>query len=332
MRERTRAGAAAQTARRASTCVIAGLIICVLYWAFIVSPIAYAQTDHATETVVVRPAPDPVYNQIFDAIEKGVRAGAPTLRVSTITLTGNEGSAFLQAEIAGKSPDAVITLGRQANDSYRTSGVGAPQIIGGLDIPPGQSGAAGVSLTADPVFLLSRIHALMPEKRRIVVVFDPRKDRWLIDRARIVASSLDLSLVVYDAETLAEASTHYWNILKYGNPETDVLWLLSNPVFVSDSNLPRLVEESWRRNFAMISNNLEHARRGALIATYPDLEAMGGQLAGLARDVKENPKAAAEMQPLGAVKFALNKRIANHLGVSVSAQDERTFDLILGER
>ncbi|WP_375211223.1 ABC transporter substrate binding protein [Hyphococcus sp.] len=187
-------------------------------------------------------------------------------------------------------------------------------------------------MTADPVFLLSRLKTLMPEKRRIIVVYDPSKDRWLIERAKAISASIGVTIVAHEATTLSEASSHYWNILKYGNPETDVLWLLSNPSFVSNSNLPRLVEESWRRNFAIISNNIDHARRGALIAIYPDLEAMGAQLADLAIATYENPNKRPEIEPLGAVKFAVNKRIANHLGVSISAQDERSFDLILGER
>ena len=73
----------------------------------------------------------------------------------------------------------------------------------------------------------------------------------------------------------------------------------------------------------------EHAEVENLLE---DLEAMGAQLADQAIAISENPNKRPEVEPLGAVKFAVNKRIANHLNVSISAQDERSFDLILGER
>jgi len=59
---------------------------------------------------------------------------------------------------------------------------------------------------------------------------------------------------------------------------------------------------------------------------------MGAQLADRAIAISENPNKRPEVEPLGAVKFAVNKRIASHLGIAISAQDERSFDLILGER
>ncbi|WP_375211000.1 ABC transporter substrate binding protein [Hyphococcus sp.] len=293
---------------------------------------ASAQQQRPIEAVILRPAPNPAFDEIFDSIEVGVRSRESRLSITERRLNTVASPDALRSAISSDAPQVVVTLGRQADESYRNSGLEIRQVVGGLDIEPGLGIRDGVSLTADPVFLLSRLQTLMPEKRRIIVVYDPSKDRWLIERAKAISASIGVTIVAHEATTLSEASNQYWNILKYGNPETDVLWLLSNPSFVSNSNLPRLVEESWRRNFAIVSNNIDHARRGALIAIYPDLEAMGAQLADQAIAISENPNKRPEVEPLGAVKFAVNKRIANHLNVSISAQDERSFDLILGER
>ncbi len=332
MREREKAGTPALVERRALTRLVAGSLFIALMIAGFSSTDASAQQQRPIEAVILRPAPNPTFDEIFDAIEVGVRSRGSALTITQRRLNEFTSLQAMRSAISSDAPEVVVTLGRQTDESYRSSGLKIRQVVGGLDIEPGLGSRDGVSLTADPVFLLSRLKTLMPEKRRIIVVYDPSKDRWLIERAKAISASIGVTIVAHEATTLSEASSHYWNILKYGNPETDVLWLLSNPSFVSNSNLPRLVEESWRRNFAIISNNIDHARRGALIAIYPDLEAMGAQLADLAIATYENPNKRPEIEPLGAVKFAVNKRIANHLGVSISAQDERSFDLILGER
>lgn len=332
MREREKAGTPAPVERRAVTRLVAGSLFLALVIAGFFSTDAGAQQQRSIEAVILRPAPNPTFDEIFDAIVVGVRSREPALSITERRLNSFASPQAMRNGISSDAPEIVFTLGRQADEFYQSSGLEIRQVVGGLDIEPGPGSRDGVSLTADPVFLLSRLKTLMPEKRRITVVYDPSKDRWLIERAKAIATSIGVTIVAHEATTLSEASSHYWNILKYGNPETDVLWLLSNPSFVSNSNLPRLVEESWRRNFAIVSNNIDHARRGALIAIYPDLEAMGAQLADLAIATSENPNKRPEIEPLGAVKFAVNKRIANHLGVSISAQDERSFDLILGER
>lgn len=332
MREREKAGTPAPVERRAVTRLVAGSLFLAFVIASFFSTDARAQQQRPIEAVILRPAPNPTFDEIFDAIEVGVRSREPALTITERRLNEFKSPQAMRSAISSDAPEVVVTLGRQADDSYRSSGLKIRHVVGGLDIAPGLGTQDGVSLTADPVFLLSRLKTLMPEKRRIIVVYDPSKDRWLIERAKAISASIGVTIVAHEATTLSEASNHYWNILKYGNPETDVLWLLSNPSFVSNSNLPRLVEESWRRNFTIISNNIDHARRGALIAIYPDLEAMGAQLADLAIAISENPNKRPEIEPLGAVKFAVNKRIASHLGIAISAQDERSFDLILGER
>ncbi|GJL95775.1 MAG: hypothetical protein DHS20C05_21800 [Hyphococcus sp.] len=332
MRERGKTGTMASVERRAVTRVVAGSLFLALTIGIFFSTGVNAQQQRPVDAVVLRPALNSTFDEIFDAIETGIRSRAPALSITERRLNAFASPQAMRSAYSLDAPDIVVTLGRQADEIYRSSGLEIRQLVGGLDIEPGPGNRDGVSLTADPVFLLSRLKTLMPEKRRIIVVYDPSKDRWLIERAKAISASIGVTIVAHEATTLSEASSHYWNVLKYGNPETDVLWLLSNPSFVSNSNLPRLVEESWRRNFTIISNSIDHARRGALIAVYPDLESMGAQLADLALAISENPNKRPEIEPLGAVKFAVNKRIANHLGVSISSQDERSFDLILGER
>lgn len=303
-----------------------------MLWA-LASNEAAAQGATRPDIVVIRPSAAPPHDVVFDAITEGISSERERIDVAEIVIEDATTPSSLAGQLARAHPDAVITLGRKANDLYAASRSSAPQIVGGLDVPPGKSAKkSGVALSADPAFILGRLKAILPKAQRLIVVYDPAHDQWLIERAKKVAGSFDLSVDAYRATTIAEASTHYWNIIRYANPDTDVLWLVGNPALIGESNLPRIIEESWRRSFPVVSNSLDHVRSGVLLATYPDLTEMGRQLAIQAAEVAEAPDTVREIEPLAAVRFAVNERIAGHLGLDLTEQDKRSFDLVLGER
>lgn len=173
---------------------------------------------------------------------------------------------------------------------------------------------------------------LSPGTQRVLVVFDPVRDGWLVELAEAAAKKRGLVVEGYEATNLREASQHFLNIFTYANPQTDAVWLTLNNLLVNDNNLPTIVRRSWQRSLPVFSNNLEHANRGVLFSVFPDAEGLGRRLARLAIRRLEKPKQRAEMLPLSDVRDALNVRVANHLDLSVPAHIRAEFDLLFGIR
>ncbi len=165
------------------------------------------------------------------------------------------------------------------------------------------------------------------------MVFDPQRDRWLIDRAQRAAARYQLTLRLFEASDLRTAARHFWTILKTAPAATAALWLLMDGRLVDDQALlPVIIEQSWHRRLPVFSANLLHVNRGVLFALYPDNEALGRRLADRALRLAADPGASSGIEPLRDVKRALNLRVSAHLGLAVDAGMEQEFDLVLPPR
>src|SRR5213076_1766128 len=91
--------------------------------------------------------------------------------------------------------------------------------------------------------------------QRVVVVYDPHQNDWLIRLARDAARVHGLELVATEAEDLKTATRLYRDILAAADPARDVLWLPQDTTTVEDSAvLPLVLQEAWNRSLPVISS------------------------------------------------------------------------------
>ncbi len=187
-----------------------------------------------------------------------------------------------------------------------------------------------LSLTADPRYLLEGLHQVAPHIRRVLVAYNSDRQSTLIEAARTEGERLHLSIAAFPARDLREASAHYWNILKYANPETDALWLLEGDDLVDvDGTLPSIIQSAWGRRFIVVSNVAEHARRGVLLATYPDANAVGHRLGSLLLEASQGEK---PRTLFGTdVAYVVNARAASHLGIDTNLIARSRRAVIVGD-
>ena len=162
------------------------------------------------------------------------------------------------------------------------------------------------------------------------MVFNPRRDRWLIERAEPAARALDLVLLPLEAVDPSAAARQFLQVLRAADAGADALWLVADTGVVEpETILPTVIEQSWQRKLAVFSGSLQHVRRGVLFALYPDNRQLGRRLAELALRVMADPRARPGIEPLRAIRRALSLRVASHLDLKVSQEMERQFDWVL---
>ena len=132
-----------------------------------------------------------------------------------------------------------------------------------------------------------------------------------------------------EATDLQRATKAYQEVIAAVEPQRDVLWLPQDSTTVEESTLlPLVLQEAWRRNFAVISSNAQHVRRGALFALYPDNAAMGRSLAQSAIDSLAGTRRPTRgLIPLRDVLVAANQRTAAHLGLELDLRSLRIAKL-----
>ena len=259
------------------------------------------------------------YRNIFDEIIKGIEDKVGT-QVSSYPVSADTDIVALKDRLLHQNAKVVIALGRQGMKTATTLNDGAVVVGGVLTVPESDAKRQPViTLSPDPALLFARMKALMPTTKRIFVVYNPGFNSWLIKLAKDAASAQGLDLVVFPANDLRGAVQSYQKIFSEADGHNDVIWLPQDPITVEENSiLPLVLQDSWNQGIAVISSNFGHVRRGVLFALYPDNEALGKRLAGLAEDILNSNAATAKtgLMTLLDVQSAVNVRTAKHLGIN----------------
>lgn len=267
------------------------------------------------------------YRSIFSKIIEGVEAQIGA-RVASYAVGGVVSEQDILASLKRQDIKVVIALGRQgmkaASGLARDYGV----VVGGVLSAPEDEGRnySVISLAPDPGMLFERLKHFMPGARRVIVVYDPRQNAWLMRLARDAARKHGLELQAVEAPDLKAAVRTYQDLLANADPKRDALWLPQDSTTVEETSvLPLVLEGAWNRNLAVFSSSVTHVKRGALFSLYPNNLALGRQLAMSALSYPAGSPSA--MTPLKEALLAVNVRTASHLGLQLSAQ-QHGIDLV----
>ncbi|MCG2584638.1 ABC transporter substrate-binding protein [Massilia sp. TS11] len=239
----------------------------------------------------------------------------------------------LRNELKRNNTRVVIALGRQGIQSANGLDRDIQVLVGGALLLSGDDvNATGISLTPDPAVLFQRLKSLLPEVRRVHVVYDPRKSDWLLRVAREAARAQGLELNAVQASDLASAAHHYSALFAQADARRDAVWLPHDTTTVEESTLlPLILRESWNSNIPVFSSNILHAKKGVLFAMTPNNLELGKTLAASAMGMIAGDVRKKGVQPLRELHAAINLRTASHMGLSIGYQQQRTFDFVYPE-
>lgn len=270
-----------------------------------------------------------VFAKIIEGIEDQVRG-----RVVSVAVGANTNPQEVAAELRRQEARVVIALGRNGLKATSALDRELGVVVGGVFSVPEAEGRSMpvLSLAPDPALLFARLQAFMPGVRRVLVVYDPIQNGWLVRLAREAASARGLELVAYDAPDLRTALKHYQDLLPGIDPKRDAVWLLQDSVAAEETTvLPLVLQETWVRHVALFSSNLAHVRRGALFSLYPNNMEIGRHLGSAALAyLAAGSHGSRGVMPLRAVLLAVNIRTAGHLGVNLVGR--QGIDLVFPEQ
>lgn len=269
-----------------------------------------------------------VFGSIIDGMEE--QAGGPVRR---FPLAPGQSATTVGPQLRRSGARVVVALGRQGLRATAGLGRDLPVVAGGiLSVPDAESrSATGISLTPDPAILFGQLKDLLPATRRVLVIYNPEYNQWLLDDARAAARTHGLELVAQEARDTA-AAAHLYEAALATADRHDALWLPQDPTTVDDDTiLPLVLRTAWARSIPVFSSSFPHVRRGVLFALYPDNRQLGRALARTALRLAAGEPVPQGLQPLQAVLTAVNVRTAGHLGIALDRDRQRRFDFIFPE-
>ncbi|MBP8190917.1 MAG: hypothetical protein RLZZ369_696 [Pseudomonadota bacterium] len=294
-------------------------------------PLARAVADESARGIaVLYPDIGEPFRSVFSTIINGIEDQAKG-RVSSIAVGATPNLPDIQAELRKRDVRTVIALGRNGLKVASTLDKQWGVVAGGvLSVPEAQARDFAISsLAPDPSLLFARLKFLMPAARRVIVVFDPRQNDWLIRLARDAAKDQGLEVWALEASDLKSAVVKYREVLANADPKKDALWLPQDSTTVDETVvMPLVLEECWGRGVLVFSSNVTHVKRGVLFSLYPDNVELGRALGRMALSPSASlPKGLA---PLREVRLAVNTRTASHLGLTLDGRRLR-FDMVFPE-
>lgn len=253
------------------------------------------------------------------------------LRVRSYPLDPQVDAAELNATLRRHGTRVVIALGRQGLNAATELDHDITVLVGGVLLLSDSDNLSGISLTPDPALLFARLRALLPELRRVIVVYNPKKSDWLIKLGREAARTQGLELTAYIATDMAEAARLYGALIGAADHHHDALWLPHDTTTVDESIiLPLVLRQSWNSGVPIFSSNVLHVKKGALFAMMPDNVELGRALAGSALGlIAGEPRR--RLAPLRELHTAINLRTASHIGLNLGDAQQRAFDFIFPE-
>lgn len=287
----------------------------------------------AASIAVIYPDLGEPYRSIFIQIIEGIEdaAGSP---VRQYAVGANVDPSELRTQLKRNGVKVAITLGRQGLKAMSGLEKDIAVVAGGvLSVPEAESrNLLAVSLTPDPALLFSRLKNLLPAMRRVIVIYNPQQNEWLIRLAREAAKAHGLELLTHEARDLSSAARTYETAFAGIDGKRDAIWLPQDSTTVDESAvLPMILKESWNRNVPVFSSSFLHVKKGVLFALYPNNVEMGRTLANSAFGILAGDPRRRGVLPLREVNTAVNIRTASHIGLNIGYQQQRSFDYIFPE-
>ncbi|MYM91888.1 hypothetical protein GTP91_32515, partial [Rugamonas sp. FT82W] len=277
---------------------------------------------------VVYPNVEEPFRSAFIAMIQGIEERTK-LKVRSYPVDPKVDTAELNATLKRNGTKVVIALGRQGLNATAGLDREIAVLAGGVLLLSDAENVMGISMTPDPAMLFSRLRALLPELKRVIVVYNPQKSEWLVKLARDAAKAQGLELQAHVAGDLARAAQLYPQLIAAADPRHDAVWLPHDSTTVEESTiLPLVLRESWNSGVPLFSSNVLHVKKGALFAMVPDNVELGRTLAAsalgvIAGDVRRRP-----LVPLRELQTAINLRTASHIGLHLGALQQRSFDFV----
>ena len=303
--------------------------LCSIFVFLASSTVCYAEDSRIG---VIYPLLQKPYHSVFERIIDGISEASDTeVAKYTIKNTTEENEMPVISEwMLRQQLDVVIALGRRGVE--RIVGIDtAPSVFGGVlyvtDTILDQS--PGISLTPDPKHLFEMLRRLSPATKRVFVVYNPARYQWLVDVAQPAAMKLGLKLSVFAVDGVRDSARIHRRILNNAN-RGDAIWLLQDLNIVGEKAvLPMILKKSWDKQIVVFSSNPGHVPRGVLFSLYPDNRALGISLARLAMERLKHPKKKPNViTPLFNTLSAVNMRTANHIGLHLSNDVQKTINLV----
>lgn len=285
-----------------------------------------AAPARAAEILAVLSARLPPYEQALaefrTQLSRLPAAGPKAIEPDTYTelVLTEAGPQGLARALRDRRPALVLALGRSALLAAAELPLRSPTPLLYLLAPavPSEVRArpdvTGVDLELSPAATLAALRQVLPNLRRVGLVYDPQRTGALVDQARAAAREAGLELKALSVKESREVPAR----LEELSGRVDLLWLLPDLTVATPEGAASFVQFSQRHRVPVLAFSRPYAERGATLTIFAEPGGMAAQAARLARRLLsgESPRRAVPEAP-ALLSVTANRAVAAKLGLEL---------------
>lgn len=173
----------------------------------------------------------------------------------------------------------------------------------------------GVVLQVPPEVHFSWLRRLLPNKKTVGVLYDPKQNRQWVDDAGKCADVYGLTLVAIAVQSARDIP----NALKELNRNADVLLAIPDATIYSRKTAKMVLLSSFRNKIPFVGLSTSWVKAGALYALEWDYHDIGGQCASIADEILcgISPDEIPVKSLTDKVIYSVNRRTARHMQLDI---------------
>ncbi len=236
-----------------------------------------------------------------------------------------DNSLGITAEIQAFKPDLILAIGSRATNMVSKSFKDTPVVFAMVLYPvasgfvpsmdkPGRN-LTGAAMDVPVERQLRALARIVPDMKRVGVLYSPEETQPVIEEARDVAKSLNLELL---AEPVSSEGDVPDALSKLDKQKMDALWSVADGKVFTRPSTRYIIKYVVRRGIPFMGPHSGFAKAGALVALTADYRDNGRQAAEISIRILKGaspqtiPVATPQM-----VEMALNLQVANHIRLRI---------------
>jgi putative ABC transport system substrate-binding protein len=255
------------------------------------------------------------------AIVESLQRQQPRFEVMSYLLPQNEQVAEMLAQLRQARPDLVLTLGTRATAVVIENRWDDVPLVFSMVLQPSQTGllrsdVTGITLDVPFDEQFRFLRRLLPNAKRVGVLYDPDETGVVVDQARRSAERQGLR---FDTERVSGPREVLRAVERLAR-RVDVIWTVADSSVFTPLTTGPIQLAALQRRVPVIGFSASHARTGALAAFTLDYTDIGRQTADLVRRaVRHDRPGAIPIAPARKIGVIINARTARRLELRLDA-------------
>jgi putative ABC transport system substrate-binding protein len=185
--------------------------------------------------------------------------------------------------------------------------------------------ATGVSLDLLPETAFSKIKQIFPNVKKVGILYDPQKNKNIIEANKTAAKSAGLSLIVTPVLSEKDVPRAVSDLFD----QIDLLWLIPDSTVLTPQSIAFILLSSLEHRLPIVTFSEDLVKMGATASISPDYKAVGETLGKLTQRVLKGEDV--RKIPLEYVKknrLTINKKTAQKIGIEIPKEVLKNSDRV----